>query len=78
MYLRKVSRKNTDGATVTYLQIAENMWDSQKKRSRVRVVCTLGRADEAGIDRLRQMERSIRRQSPEYTAEVEGWQFQNS
>jgi len=78
MYLRKVSRNNTDGATVTYLQIAENIWDSQKKRSRVRVVCTLGRADEQGIDRLRQLVRSIRRQSPEYTAEVEGWTFQNS
>jgi len=37
MYLRKVSRKNTDGSSITYLQIAENIWDSQKKRSRVRV-----------------------------------------
>ncbi len=70
--------KTTDGSPVTYLQIAENIWDSQKKRSRVRVVCTLGRADERAIDRLRQLVRSIRRQSPEYTAEVEGWKFQNS
>ena len=78
MYLRKVSRKNTDGSSITYLQIAENIWDSQKKRSRVRVICTLGRANEHTIDRLRQLVRSIRRQSPEYTAEVEGWKFQNS
>ena len=78
MYLRKVSRKNTDGSDVTYLQIAENTWDSQKKRSQVRVVCTLGRADTHGIDRLKQLVQSIRRQSPEYTAEVEGWKFQNS
>lgn len=78
MYLRKVSRQNTDGSTVTYLQIAENIWDSQKRRSRVQVVCTLGRADDRAVERLRQLVRSIRRQSPEYTAEVEGWKFQDS
>lgn len=78
MYLRKVSRQNAGGNTVTYFQVAENIWDSKKRRSRVRVICTLGRADEGAIDRLRQLVRSIHRQSPEYTAEVEGWKFQNS
>ncbi|MEW5899892.1 MAG: IS1634 family transposase [Acidobacteriota bacterium] len=79
MYLRKVSRQNTDGSTVSYLQIAENIWDKEKRRSRVRVVCTLGRADERAIDRLRQLVRSIRRQSPEYgVAMEEGWKFENS
>jgi hypothetical protein len=78
MYLRKVSRKNTDGSTVTYLQIAENIWDSQKQRSRVRVVCTLGRADDRAVERLRQLVGSIRRQSPEYTTEVVGWKYQDS
>jgi hypothetical protein len=79
MYLRKVSRQNADGSTVSYLQIAENVWDSEKRRSRVRVVCTLGRADERAIERLRQLVRSIRRQSPEYgEALEEGWKFLNS
>lgn len=78
MYLRKVSRRNADGHSVTYFQIAENIWDSKKKRSRVQVVCTLGRTDEGAAERLRQLVRSIQRHSPEYKAEVEGWTFQDS
>lgn len=79
MYVRKVCRQNTDGSSVCYLQIAENVWDKEKRRSRVHVVCTLGRADERAIDRLRQLVRSIRRQSPEYGVEMEeGWKFENS
>lgn len=78
MYLRKVSRQNAGGNTVTYFQVAENIWDSRKRRSCVRVVCTLGRADDGAVDRLRQLVRSIHRQSPQYRAEVEGWKFQNS
>jgi len=79
MYLRKVSRHNTDGSTVSYLQIAENLWDKEKRRSRVRVICTLGRAEERAVERLRQLVQSIRRQSPEYGVELEeGWKFENS
>jgi len=79
MYLRKVSRRNTDGSTVSYLQIAENVWDKEKRRSRVRVICTLGRAEERAVERLRQLVQSIRRQSPEYGVELEeGWKFENS
>ena len=79
MYLRKVSRHNTDGTSVSYLQIAENVWDKNKRRSRVHVICTLGRADDRAIDRLRQLVRSIRRQSPEYGMGMEeGWKFEDS
>ena len=79
MYLRKVSRRNTDNSTVSYLQIAENIWDKQKRRSHVRVLCTLGRADERAADRIRQLVASIRRQSPESGAgPEEGWKFENS
>jgi transposase len=79
MYLRKVSRRNTDNSTVSYLQIAENIWDKHKRRSHVRVLCTLGRADERAADRIRQLVASIRRQSPESGAGLEeGWKFENS
>jgi len=79
MYLRKVSRRNTNNTTVSYLQIAENIWDKKKRRSHVRVLCTLGRADEKATDRLRQLVASIRRQAPESGVKLEeGWKFENS
>ena len=79
MYLRKVSRRNTDNSTVSYLQIAENIWDKHKRRSHVRVLCTLGRADEKAVDHLRQLVASIHRQAPESGVKLEdGWKFENS
>jgi hypothetical protein len=39
-------RKNLDGSTVSYLLLAENIWDSEKHRSKVHILCTLGRADQ--------------------------------
>ncbi len=80
MYLRTTTRKNQDGSTVAYLQIAENEWDSKNKRSKVRVVCTLGRADGQAVDRLRQLARSIRKNAPlDSIAELEeGWRFVDS
>jgi transposase len=79
MYLRKTSRINTDGTPVTYLQIAENTWDSEKRRSTVRTLCTLGRAEEKTFERLRQLVRSIRKNALEDSTTLEdGWHFQNS
>jgi transposase len=80
MYLRTTTRKNQDGSTVAYLQIAENVWDSKHKRSRVKVICTLGRADGKALDRLQQLARSIRKNAPwESIAELEeGWRFVDS
>jgi len=77
MYLRKTTRQNTDGSPVTYLQIAENSWDSEKRRSQVRVLCTIGRVDGNAVERLRQLVRSIRKNALE-TAVEEGWKFLNS
>jgi transposase len=80
MFLRTTSRKNKDGTTVTYLQIAENSWNPEKRRSETRVVCTLGREDGKARERLRQLAASIRRHAPfEAIAELEpGWQFVDS
>ena len=80
MYLRTTTRKNQDGSTVAYLQIAENEWDPKNKRSKVKVVCTLGRADGQAVDRLRQLARSIRKNAPlDSIAELEeGWRFVDS
>jgi len=80
MYLRASSRKNRDGTTVTYLQIAENRWNAEKKRSEAKIICTLGRADGRAEERLRQLAASIRRHASFDTiAQLEpGWQFVDS
>jgi len=77
MYIRRVNRKNLDGSTVTYLQLAENIWDSEKQRSKVRILCTLGRADQRADDRLKQLVRSIKKTTIPDLLDT-GWSFQNS
>ena len=55
MYLRSTPRKNKDGSTVRYLQLAHNVWDPQAKRSKAQVIYNFGREDEmsrAAIERL--------------------------
>jgi transposase len=61
MYLRKTTRKNADGSTVAYYQLAENVWDSDRSCSVARVVHNFGRADALDGDSLRQLARSILR-----------------
>ena len=67
MYLRESKQKRSDGSVVTYLQLAENTWNPEKRRAETRIVCNCGRAeDEAVIERLRRLAKSIlRRCSPE-------------
>ena len=67
MYLRQSTQKRADGSTLRHLQIAENVWDPDKKRSRVRILYNCGRADDPkATERLRRLARSIlKRCSPE-------------
>lgn len=67
MYLRESKQKRADGTVVTYLQLAENSWNPEKRRAETRIVCNCGRAeDEAVVERLRRLAKSIlRRCSPE-------------
>ncbi len=67
MYLRETRQKRADGSLLTHLQIAENVWDPQRKRSRVQIVYSCGRADDPVVaEGLRRLARSIlRRCSPE-------------
>jgi hypothetical protein len=60
MYLRETHQKRADGSVVTHLQLAESVWNPQKKRSEVRIVSNCGRAeDPQTAERLRQLARSI-------------------
>jgi hypothetical protein len=33
MYLRQSKQKRADGSVVTYLQLAENLWNAERRRS---------------------------------------------
>jgi hypothetical protein len=60
MYLRETHQKRGDGSVVTHLQLAESVWNPQRKRSEVRIVANGGRAeDPQTAERLRQLARSI-------------------
>jgi hypothetical protein len=62
MYLRESKQRRTDGSTVAYLQLAENVWNPEKRRSEARVLFNCGRADDADVtERLRRLARSILR-----------------
>ncbi len=67
MYMRQSNQKRADGSVLSHLQIAENVWDPVKKRSRVRIIYNCGRGDDPkATERLRRLARSIlKRCSPE-------------
>jgi transposase len=74
MYLRISRQKRADGSQVAHLQFAESKWDPIKKRSRVRIIHTFGRAeDPAVIAQLRRLATSIlKRCAPEEVAAQDG------
>ena len=47
MYLRESKQRRANGTVVSYLQLAENVWNSERRRSETRVVHNCGRADDA-------------------------------
>jgi len=66
-YLRESKQRRADGSIVTYLQLAENVWNADKGRSQAPIVYNCGRADDPDTtERLRRLAKSIlRRCSPE-------------
>jgi hypothetical protein len=78
MYLRETKQRRADGSVVTYLQLAENVWDPSKRRSQARIIYNCGRADDPEVtERLRRLARSIlRRCSPEEILAADpGWRL---
>lgn len=59
MYVRTISRKNKDGSTVTYVQLAHNVWDKKKGHARAEVIYSLGRRDELDLDAIRRLIKSL-------------------
>ena len=81
MYLRRATQKRKDGSTLTHLQIAENSWDPQRQRSKVKILLNCGREDNEEVtERLHRLARSIlRRCAPEQIVqENPEWKFINA
>ncbi len=78
MYLRESRQKRADGSVLTHLQLAENVWDAERKRAQVKIIYNCGRADDQETtERLRRLARSIlRRCAPEeIVAENPAWKL---
>lgn len=67
MFLRVTKQRLRSGAVLEHFQLAESVWDRQKKRSRTQVLYSFGRVDDpAVVERLRKLAHSLlRRCSPE-------------
>lgn len=61
MYIRRVSRKNKNGTTTAYLQLAHNEWDPEAKYAKAKVIYSFGREDEVDRAVLERLVQSISR-----------------
>jgi hypothetical protein len=78
MFLRVSKQRLGNGSLLEHFQLAESVWDRQKKRSRTHVLYNFGRVDDpAVVERLRKLAHSIlRRCSPEeIVAEMPDWRL---
>ena len=61
MYIRKISRKNKDGSTVTYVQLAHNERDSATGHAKAKILYNFGRLDTLDVEQLKRLIKSISR-----------------
>jgi len=59
MYVRTISRKNKDGSTVTYVQLAHNVRDPQSGQPKANVLYTFGRSDSLDVAAIKRLTRSL-------------------
>lgn len=64
MYLREITRKNKDGSSVTYIQLAHNERDPEKGHSKPSILFNFGRKEVLDIDHLKRLIKSISRFLP--------------
>lgn len=73
MYVRTISRKNKNGSTTTYVQLAHNARDAQTGQPRADVLYTFGRADALDVDAIRRLTKSLSRfLTPEEALRIQG------
>jgi len=59
MYVRTISRKNKDGSTTTYVQLAHNVWDPKTGCAKANVLYTFGRADSLDVESIKRLVKSL-------------------
>ncbi len=64
MYVRTISRKNKDGSTTTYVQLAHNVWDPKAGHAKAQVLYTFGRADSLDLESIKRLVKSLCRFLP--------------
>ena len=70
--MRTISRKNKNGTTTTYVQLAHNVRDTKGGNPRADVLYTFGRADSLDVQAIRRLVRSLCRfLSPEDALQVQ-------
>ena len=59
MYVRTIKRKNKDGSTVEYVQLAHNVWNTAKGFAQAQVLYSFGRREQLDIDAIRRLINSL-------------------
>ena len=71
MYIRRISRKNTDGSVVSYLQLAHNVRDREKGYTKAEVIYNFGREEDLDLVAIKRLVKSLCRfLSPEDALEA--------
>lgn len=61
MYIRRITRKNKNGTTTSYVQLAKNVWDPQAGHAKAHVIYSFGREDTLDRAELERLIKSIQR-----------------
>lgn len=59
MYVRTIKRKNKDGSTVEYVQLAHNVWNKEKGFAQAQVIYSFGRREELDIEAIKRLVNSL-------------------
>ena len=59
MYVRTIHRKNKDGSSVEYVQLAHNAWNPQKGFAQAEVIYSFGRKDQLDIEAIKRLVNSL-------------------
>jgi Transposase DDE domain len=59
MYVRSIHRKNKDGSSVEYVQLAHNAWNPEKGFAQAEVIYSFGRKDQLDIEAIKRLVNSL-------------------
>ena len=59
MYVRTIKRKNKDGSSVEYVQLAHNLWNKNKGFAQAQVIYSFGRREQLDIEAIKRLVNSL-------------------